>query len=213
MLGVQVSELIKEKIEADYDEAFSKGIWKDEEAACYFLVLNPKIVIEVDRYVGRRLKVTEAQTLLDIINTWAKINRYATPFWYVNESLKRRPPYVNLEVLLDKIKGIFLRYSPSDRRSFSKKYEYLKKEVDALIISEKDTEKSEEEAQIEYLSNSKDRASWVKSRKEEIQKRDSKLETSQIAKLIHQELEAIFHKHSLPAPITESRVARIFNEK
>jgi len=48
-----VSQRMKEKLEADYDEAFSKGLWQDEETACYFLGLNPKAVTEVDRYAGR----------------------------------------------------------------------------------------------------------------------------------------------------------------
>lgn len=185
----------------EIDAQLCKGCWTDADCAYY---------------LAERDDQTMRSLLLYIVSTWEKPNSKVPPFFYLNEIVKTMPTYVNwkkFDSYLTKCRYIYSRYSSEDQSSFSRDYPYLKKQIDRIISDEEEQELSEEELQIKYLLNPKDRINWIKARKEQILKENPQMKIGAIASQIYAELLDFFTKYDIAMPIKKSRINRIFNHK
>lgn len=116
--------------------ALAKDIWTDEEAACY-LTGNSTTLIKDGKIHSRIFffKDQKVQDLYYVIQTWAKLYKYATPYWYINKAIAKNAPHLKLDSYLPVIKDQFLNLAENEKVIFIKNYRYIAQNLDLTITS------------------------------------------------------------------------------
>lgn len=200
--NLQYKELVDSlSLMYETESELSKGFWTDSD--CVFCLVS---------HDNENVKFL----LYSILETWEKPSERVSPFWYLNEIVRRAPAHINwlkVNSYIEKIRYRYGWFSSQDKRSFNKAYPYLKNEIAKIITGEEEKELTPKEFDIKYFTNKTERKFWIQNRKDELLKSNPQRKFNDIANQILQELTTIFNDLDLTLDLTKDRILRIFNEK